>query len=96
MVEWESAGVTEVLGEYPLSCHYVHHKLKPSNRFGKQATNRLIYGTAFFMLFKITVYNKQTCIQCNLVANILYVCMYVQGKVKNYPHFCFSNLFTQK
>jgi hypothetical protein len=52
-VEWELAGENEVLGENLPQCHFVHHKslmtwpgLEPWRRVGKQATNRLSYGTA--------------------------------------------------
>jgi hypothetical protein len=51
-VEWELAGGTEVLGENLPPCQSVHHKSNmsssnPGRCGGKQANNRLRYGTAF-------------------------------------------------
>jgi hypothetical protein len=56
LVEWKSAGETEVLGENLPQRHFVNHKiphdrpgLEPPDRSdGKPATNRLSYGAAFF------------------------------------------------
>jgi hypothetical protein len=52
-VEWELAGVTEVLGKNLPQSHFAHHKSQwpdlgsnPGRRGGKPATERLSYGTA--------------------------------------------------
>jgi hypothetical protein len=54
LVEWRSAGETEVLGESLPQRHFVHHKsnmtrpgFEPSRRDGKPGTNRLSYGATF-------------------------------------------------
>jgi hypothetical protein len=55
LVEWRSAGETEVLGETLPQRHFVHlksHLLDPGRRGGKPATNRLSYGTATAVIMK--------------------------------------------
>jgi hypothetical protein len=50
------AGETDILGENLPQCHFVHHKpnvlypdANPGRRGGKPMTNRLSYGTAYFL-----------------------------------------------
>jgi hypothetical protein len=69
------AGETEVLGENLLQCRFFHQishmtwpGLEPGRRGGKQATNRLSYGTTFLHIPHIRSIDAEV--------GIIFVCVY--------------------